>query len=128
MKKLVLLQNPNIGNYILGPDFIQKCKNLEHLELGGKHNQYLTGIKLVGSCNNAYMSNEEAKAKEIGEEEGILKWCKDQNSKNGIPIPIYDEHEKDKVIGSDPNFKMPLKVLKFEYCENVGDGCIRALI
>jgi len=38
------LSNPNLDNTIFGLDYIQQCKSLEHLEIGGLPNHYLGGI------------------------------------------------------------------------------------
>lgn len=39
------MQNPNLDNTIFGHEYIQSCQNLEHLEIGGRPNQYLSEIK-----------------------------------------------------------------------------------
>jgi len=40
----VLLKNPYLGNFLFGKEFIQQCKSLEEIELGGKENQFLHDI------------------------------------------------------------------------------------
>ena len=76
-----------MNNMIFGSQYIQKCKVLEHLEIGGKPKNYLSGITF---------------------KDGIEKLCTYAN---------FDGMEK-----------LKFKVLKFEYCSNIGDTSIKALL
>ena len=52
LRKLVLLQNPNLDNTLFSSDFLLKCQSLEHLEIGGRANDYIEHIRWENGLQN----------------------------------------------------------------------------
>ena len=108
LKKLILLQNPNLDNTLFSSYLLLQCKSLEHLEIGGRANIYIENIRW---------------------ENGLQNFCNlGSGSQNQINIQNESNMAGVKTLPEFDSFIMKIKVLKFEYCTHIGDICIKNML